>query len=163
MRPEFEVLHSALREIERYQWRQPELRENHHRFLYALPHPKFDHSRPTDILLIGVNPGETAYCRRIAPGCGHQESFSDDFHAKHADPITGRRRWLSCIEKSLPSTNVVMTELFFWSTPRTKHLEERYGPLEDNPYLAFCTEMNLLLLTALEPRCVVSLEGVLRR
>lgn len=127
----------------------------HHHFLFALPTPNFDHERPVDLILIGLNPGETANCRRIAPGYRHEESFEIDFHANAGSAVTGRRRWLRNIEKTLPWSNVLMSELFFWSSPGAKQLEDVYGSVRNIPYLDFCCELNRELIEIVSPRAVV--------
>lgn len=127
----------------------PELRAAHH-FLYDLRHPK--HGKP-EFVVMGVNPGETAYDWTIAPE-PTEETSRYDFHM---DRGGGRSaiRWSKAASYFLDGSDYVLTELFFWSSYDGRTFRERFGPLAKSEHLSFCVEMNRHLIEAYAPRAVV--------
>ena len=127
----------------------PELKAAHH-FLYDLRHPR--DGKP-EFVVMGVNPGETAYDWTIAPE-PTEETSRFDFHAEDGG---GRSaiRWSKAAQYFLDHTDYVLAELFFWSSYDSKAFRERFGPLAKSKHLPFCVELNRNLIDIYQPKAVV--------
>lgn len=132
-----------------YTAQHPELLAAHH-FLYDLRHPR--NGKP-DIVVMGVNPGETAYDWKIAPE-PTEESSRFDFHSEQGG---GRSaiRWTKAARYFLDDADYVLAELFFWSSYDSRVFTERFGPLAKSKHLPFCVEMNKDLIDAYQPKAVI--------
>jgi hypothetical protein len=140
---------SNIERIAQYTTEHPELRAAHH-FLYDLRHPR--DGRP-EYVVMGVNPGETAYDWRIAP-TPTEETSRFDFHVEQGG---GRSaiRWSKAARYFLDDADYVLAELFFWSSHDSRAFSERFGPLAKSKHLAFCVEMNRDLIAAYDPKAVI--------
>lgn len=146
-------LDRAIEEIEAYTEMHPELHQAHH-FLYDLPLDRAA-GRP-EIIVIGINPGETDADWRSHPGGREQETRNRDFHRDGGKPRSpGSLRWQRNVRYFAGDRPVVMANLFFWSSRSTAELVTRYGPMWDSPHLPFCIEKLKLLLQVYEPGVVL--------
>ena len=89
----------------------------------------------------------------ICPG-GTEETSEYDFHDVDGN---GRAsvRWTRLCEALLGTTEVLLMEVFFWSSRDQVEFKERFGPLEASPHPEFCTRMNRLLLEHYSPQAVI--------
>ena len=143
----------CLERIRAYTQQHPELREAHH-FLFDLPIT--EKRDPVDVLVMGMNPGESPsdfdICDPVA-----EESSAYDFHERDGagrDHIPWHRR----ARTILRGTGAVQTEAFFWSSEKSgAKFRARFGtPIERSPHLKFCTEMNTALIAHHQPKVVVA-------
>jgi hypothetical protein len=145
-------LDSNIEAIRRYRDANPELRLAHH-FVYDLPLNKY--AGQPEVIVMGMNPGETQYDRDACPG-PTEETWNLDFHEK---PGVGRSQgsvnWRRNAEFFAQGKSVVFTELFFWSSNDQRELNERFGPLWRSRHLRFCVDMNRSLLDCYEPKFVI--------
>ena len=147
-----ERLDSNIEAIRRYRDANPELRHAHH-FLYDLPLNK-DAGQP-EVVVMGINPGETRVDRDACPG-PTEESWRYDFHETSASGRSqGSIKWRKNAEFFANGKPVVFTELFFWSSNDQAEFEVRFGPLWKSQHLRFCVDMNRSLLDAYEPKSVI--------
>lgn len=105
-----EHLDTAIQRIRNYTNEHMELRAAHH-FLYDLPLDR--KAGKPEVVIMGVNPGETEYDRTAYPGPTEQ-TYYHDFHEKAA---SGRSRWnRNWNSNAVFFANgkpIVFTELFF--------------------------------------------------
>lgn len=132
-----------------YTARHAELLAAHH-FLYDLKHPR---QGTPQFVVMGVNPGETAYDWHIAPR-PTEETSRFDFHTERG---VGRSavRWAKAASYFLDAADYVLAELFFWSSADGRAFVERFGPLAKSKHLPFCVQMNRDLIETYHPRAVV--------
>ncbi len=144
-------LNKQIADIEAYTDKHPELMEEHH-FLYNLP--LSDTTNWGEYIVMGINPGVHEKDWITAPN-RTQETSKYDYH-KVKGSGRGNVKWTKIIKDLIPNNeNIIQTELFFWSTNTTTDLEKRYGKLEQNIHLPFCTEMNRILFDHYEPKAVI--------
>ncbi|MEQ9506273.1 MAG: hypothetical protein RLO80_08365 [Hyphomonas sp.] len=141
--------------IEKYTKRHLELRRAHH-FLFDLPlgNPTLS----TDILVMGLNPGEHARCGY--PDCPHftQETSQFDFHTEYGGGVRDVD-WNRHVQYYCGTLQVVQSEFFFWSSRRIgKPFEERFGQSlwKCREHLEFCKTMNLHLIRHRQPKLIIA-------
>jgi hypothetical protein len=129
---------SLLDEIRAYDRANYDLQSAHH-FLFAksilrgLP--------DSNVVLMGFNPGETKSDWLATNGERSEETFEYDFH--YLNRSSAAKRWVSSVEYFLGSSDVYMTEFFFWSSKNISELIERYGSISiENPHFKFCKKIN---------------------
>lgn len=138
--------------IRRYTAEHEELREAHH-FLYDLP-LNGDVGLP-ELVVMGINPGETQTDRDACPG-PTQETSKYDFH-EHS-PLgrsKGSKRWRKLTAEFTGGRSVIFSELFFWSSRDHAELLERFGSLWVSRHLSFCIDMNRDLIRLYQPKAVI--------
>ena len=136
-------IRANIQKIREYTQQHKELREAHH-FLYGLPlNESYSH---IDFVVMGVNPDETPRDWKIE-STPTEVTSEHDFRAKHGSG-SSRRRWQRNVNYFLGTTNVVLTECFFWSSRNVKEFHKRYGTLGKSPHLQFCTSLNKQLIAA---------------
>jgi hypothetical protein len=117
-----ERLDSNIEAIRRYRDAHPALHQAHH-FLYDLPLNK-DAGSP-EVVVMGINPGETQVDRDSCPG-PTEETRKHDFHEASA---SGRSRgsinWRENTKFFANGKPVVFTELFFWSSNDQAEFKKR--------------------------------------
>jgi hypothetical protein len=147
-----ERLDSNIEAIRRYTAKHAELREAHH-FLYDLP--LNERAGPPEVVVMGINPGETQIDKDACPG-PTEETSKYDFH-EHS-PLgrsPGSKRWRDLTAKFTGGRSVVFTELFFWSSKNHAELLERFESLWGSRRLRFCIDMNRDLIEAYQPKAVI--------
>lgn len=145
-------LDSNIETIRRYRDQHADLRQAHH-FLYDLPLNR-QAGRP-EVVVMGINPGETQFDRDSCPG-PTEETWQHDFHAdSKLGRSQGSRRWRDNMKFFSQGRPVIQTELFFWSSNDQAEFKERFGPLWKSQHLPFCTDMNRSLLDIYQPRFVI--------
>lgn len=145
-------LDSNIEAIRRYTAEHPELRKAHH-FLYDLPLNR--DAAPPEIVVMGINPGETQVDRDACLG-PTEETWSYDFHEHSPQGRSrGSKRWRDLTAGFTAGRSVVFTELFFWSSNNHKELLERFGSLWGSDHLSFCIEMNRDLIESYRPKAVI--------
>jgi hypothetical protein len=146
------LLDSNIEAIRKYRDENPELQRAHH-FLYDLPLHK-DAGVP-EVVVMGINPGETQYDRDACPG-PTEETWLHDFHATpKAVRSRGSINWRRNLEFFSLGRSLIQTELFFWSSKNQAEFQERFGPLWNSKHLRLCVEMNQSLLKFYEPKFVI--------
>lgn len=145
-------LDSNIQVIRKYTAEHAELRQAHH-FLYDLP-LNLDVGSP-EIVVMGINPGETAVDRASCPGPTEETSKYDFHEHSPAGRSTGSRRWRELTAKFTGGRSVVFTELFFWSSRNHAELLERFESLWDSRHLGFCIDMNRDLIELYQPKAVI--------
>ena len=144
-------LDANIEAIRRHTAKHPELLKAHH-FLYDLPLDK--NAGAPELVVMGINPGETEADRRAYEG-PTEETWALDFHEQASERSMGSKRWRRLTEEFVGSRSVVFTELFFWSSNNHAELLERYKSLWGSPHLTFCIAMNQELLEVYQPKAVI--------
>ena len=144
----------SLEKIREYTRKNEELTRCHH-FLFNLPLEKSTHK--ADVVVIGLNPGESDSDWNLGKDFPTEESSEFDFHEEFGK---GRSsvRWSQYCRKYLGSSNIVQTEFFFWSSRNlNKEFSDRFGyKFQESPHFLFCRDRNKELLDFHKPRLVVS-------
>jgi len=147
-----EHLDTAIQQIRDYTNEHLELRAAHH-FLYDLPLDR--KAGKPEVVIMGVNPGETEYDRRAYPGPTEQ-TYYHDFHEKATSGRSrANRNWNRNAVFFANGKSVVFTEMFFWSSGDGEELKQRYGSLWESRHLSFCIAMNRLLIGEYRPQSVI--------
>jgi len=147
-----ERLNQNISTIRKYTAAHAELRAAHH-FLYDLP-LKRDTKIP-EVVVMGINPGETEFDRDAYPG-PTEETWNFDFHERsRLGRSKGSVRWHNYAEYFANGRPLVMTELFFWSSRNNAEFEERFGLLEVSPHLQFCMNLNRSLIDEYQPKSII--------
>jgi len=126
----------------RKQWvKHPELTQSHHfvyDFLLKDGHP--------NVLVLGINPGETSEDWQKFPKGQHEETRHLNFREKL--PLsTNSKRWFTFIQKILPEhVGIILSELFFWSSNNVADLKTRYGDWQNSALIEFCAKANQHLI-----------------
>ncbi len=144
-------LSALLADVRSYGASQADLLQAHH-FLFCktlLRNPQAN-----NIVVMGINPGETSTDWASTGGQRSEESFERDFHEAHRSAAS--KKWMSNINFFLPDHNIYLTELFFWSSSNIVELEARYGKLNaHNPHAQFCKTINTRLIELIRPAAVI--------
>lgn len=120
-----ERLDVAIQKIRDYTMNHKELCTAH-RFLFDLPLDKED-GKP-EVVMMGINPGETEWDRQAYPG-PTDETWSHDFHEKSAfGRSQGSNHWRRNAAFFANGKRVVFTELFFWSSNDKTDCENQFKP-----------------------------------
>jgi len=153
-------LDAAIRQIREYTAKHSELRAAHH-FCYDLPLCK-DAGTP-EVVVIGINPGETARDRDAYLG-PTEETWNHDFHeAAKSGPGPARNNYHRNARFFADGKAVVFTEFFLWSSGDSRVFRQRFGRLWRSPHLRFCIEMNRLLIEEYRPKSVIGVGVTLSR
>ena len=148
-------LSETLNRIRNYTRKHSELQKCHH-FLFNLPLDKT--SIKADVLVIGVNPGESPndWVDFEDPT---EETHEFDFHGKGRASL----EWSKKCKYYLPDSKIFQSEFFFWSSrqasenPRNEKFSERFGyKFNDCPHFDFCKECNLELIRFHKPKLIVA-------
>ena len=126
----------------RKKWAEhPELKQSHH-FVYDF---LLRDGNP-NVLVLGINPGETSEDWQQFPKGQYEESRHLNFREKL--PLSASsKKWFTFIENALPANvGVILSELFFWSSNKAADLKTRYGDWQNSELIEFCTEANQYLI-----------------
>jgi hypothetical protein len=145
-------LDSNIEAIRRYTTEHRKLREAHH-FLYDLP--LNGNVGLPELVVMGINPGETQTDRDACPGPTEETSKYDFHEHSPSGRSKGSKRWRKLTAEFTHGRSVVFTELFFWSSRDHAELLKRYESLWGSPHLQFCTDMNKDLIKVYEPKAVI--------
>jgi hypothetical protein len=147
-----EQLDARINTIRKYTADHPELGSAHH-FLYDLPLNK--EAGIPQVIVMGINPGETHVDRDAYPG-PTEETWNFDFHEQaKSGRSRGSVHWRKSTAYFTNGSPVVFTELFFWSSNNQREFKERFGPLWDSPHLSFCVDLNRSLIEEYQPKSVI--------
>lgn len=145
-------LDAAIQQIRNYTTNHTELRAAHH-FLYDLPLDKG--AGTPEVVVMGINPGETERDRQAYPG-PTEETWNHDFHERASvGRSRGSDQWRRNAAFFADGKAVVFTELFLWSSRNGEEFKQRFGPVWGSRHLSFCTEMNQTLLSEYQPKSVI--------
>ena len=99
----------TLEEIREYTQKNPELKKSHH-FLFNCPLDS--ESDLADVIVIGLNPGETRPDWNYGTNLPTEESSEFDFHDELG---RGRSsvRWSQLCKEYLPNNDIFLSEFFF--------------------------------------------------
>lgn len=147
-----ERLNSNIETIRRYTKEHPELREAHH-FLYDLP--LNESVGPCELVVMGINPGETQVDRDACPGPTEETSKYDFHEHSPSGRSKGSKRWRNLTVEFTGGRSVVFTELFFWSSRNNAELVKRFGSLWYSRHLQFCIDKNKDLIDVYQPKAVI--------
>src|SRR3979409_181381 len=103
-----------LAKIRAYSHQFSEFADCHH-FLYDR---RYDGDKRVEFALMGINPGETEADREVWPrerGWTTEETSASEFGAR-LKPSRSAKVWRTKCQNML-GLNVLLAELFFWSTP----------------------------------------------
>lgn len=145
-------LDSNIQAIRRYTTEHAELRQAHH-FLYDLPLNR--DVGPPELVVMGINPGETQVDRDSCAGPTEETSKYDFHEHSPAGRSKGSKRWRELTAKFTGGRSVVFTELFFWSSKNHAELLERFESLWHSRHLGFCIDMNRDLIEVYQPTAVI--------
>ena len=153
-----EVITKNLLQIREYTKENEELSKSHH-FLYNCPINK--NSNLAEVIIVGINPGETSTDWIYEGDLPTEESSEFDFHEKIGRGSSSKR-WIRLCEKYSKTKNIVLTEFFFWSSPQVgedekkEKFSERFGyRFEDCPHFEFCRDRNIELINLLKPKIII--------
>jgi len=145
---------AALEKIRDYTQQHAELLKSHH-FLFNAP--LNGPINNADVVIIGLNPGETASDWLYEGSTPTEESSEYDFHS---DSFRGKssNRWITLCNEYLPNSRIVLSEFFFWSSSDIKSgFRDRFGySFKKCPHLEFCKELNSELVLFHRPKLIVS-------
>jgi hypothetical protein len=145
-------LNVAIQKIRDYTMHHRELCTAHH-FLFDLPLDK--QAGKPELVVMGINPGETEWDRQAYPG-PTEETWNHDFHEKSAlGRSRGSNHWRRNALFFANGKRVVFTELFFWSSRDKAEFNQRFGPLWNSRHLSFCVDQNRILIEEYKPDAVV--------
>ena len=105
---------------------------------------------------MGLNPGEQASNWEAHPGPTEE---TVDYDWLDEAPRTGpSKRWRTKVEYFCQTTDVLQSDLFFWSTNNIgQAFFDRFGTtFQTSSHLEFCKEINLKLVALVQPRGVVA-------
>jgi hypothetical protein len=139
-----------IEKIEAYTRANSKLLKAHH-FLYDLRLNQA--AKRADFVVMGINPGETKQDWDITKRPA-QETSEYDFHTGH-ERSRSSARWIRLCKEILGTENVVLAELFFWSSKNITCLEKRFGFLKNSPHPRFCAEMNKKLFAHHMPKAII--------
>lgn len=139
-----------IQEIDLYGKSSERLKLCHH-FLYDLPLIKSSCDR--NIVLMGFNPGETLKDWESTKFERTEETSRYDF--LNVQGLRKNNLWTRRVHEILFGHNVIQTELFFWSSPNVKTLEQRIPDLYTSTELKFCTRKNIELFQFYQPKCII--------
>ncbi len=146
-----EKISKLLTDIRSYRDNNADLQEAHH-FIFCKPIIRNKNAK--NLIVMGINPGETTADRISTNGNPSEETFEFDFHEGNRSAAS--KKWMSNIDFFLPDHNIFLTELFFWSSKDVKHLTERYGKIQpENQHIQFCKEKNLALIDLIRPDAII--------
>ena len=148
-----------LSQIREYTKNNIELSKSHH-FLYNCLVDKKENQG--DVIIIGLNPGETEKDFEYRGSLPTEESSEFDFHEEHGRGRSSKN-WLTLCKKFSQTNKIVLTEFFFWSSPQVGEDKERGIPFserfgykfEDCPHFEFCKEKNIELLEFHKPSLIM--------
>src|SRR5713101_6768929 len=102
---------------------------------------------------MGVNPGEQPELWKLFPEPTEETSLYDFLGLGEREKSAP---WRKLCKEFLGTDNVLLTELFFWSSRNAVHFRERFGePIYLSKHLPFCRDMNQRLLKIYKPKAVV--------
>jgi len=143
-----------LEEIREYTQNHTELKKSHH-FLFNCPLS----SGPScaDVIVIGLNPGETRSDWECGTSLPTEESSEFDFHDEYG---RGRSsvRWSQLCREYLPNNNIFLTEFFFWSSGNLgNEFKDRFGySFKNSPHFEFCKRCNEQMIAFHKPKLIVA-------
>jgi hypothetical protein len=129
-----------------------------HHFLFDKPVFSQEVVTPIDYLVMGINPGETESCRVTYPKQPNSKPLEDSSRTNlnHLVNEFSAIRWRNKCKDILGiESNVVLSELFFWSTPNVKILKEIFTDEELKIHFDFCKSINIRYITYRNPRIIV--------
>ena len=111
-------------------------------FLFDFPYRDGD----GNILVLGINPGETERDWKDFPTGLCEESSEINFREGMELPVNSKR-WFNFIESVTPETKgITLSELFFWSSNKLSDLDYRYGNWREGELINFCVSANKRLI-----------------
>ena len=116
-----------LSQIREYTKNNIELSKSHH-FLYNCLVDKKENQG--DVIIIGLNPGETEKDFEYRGSLPTEESSEFDFHEEHGRGRSSKN-WLTLCKKFSQTNKIVLTEFFFWSSPQVGEDKERGIPFSE--------------------------------
>jgi hypothetical protein len=154
-----QVLSRNLSQIREYTKSNEELGKSHH-FLYNSPINKNENR--AEVIIIGLNPGETDKDFDYKGNLPTEESSEFNFHEENGRGSSSKR-WFQLCEQYAQTDRIVLTEFFFWSSPQVGEEEEkgvgfseRFGyKFKDCPHFNFCRDKNIELIKVLNPRLIL--------
>lgn len=142
-------LSAEIQAISEYTSKHSELLSAHH-FLYDL---RLNPADDGSLIVMGINPGESDHDWELERG-PTQETSMYDFHEENGHKRESIK-WHKKIDEYLSTDNIVLGELFFWSSKNMKQFKARYGSLKGNKHLDFCKEKNLVLFEKYQPKAII--------
>ena len=151
-------LDELIEEVSEYSKEHTMLAKAHH-FTFAKLHPK-SLSEEIEFVVMGMNPGETKQDWKEHPGNLHEETCRHDFRGVKKLG-TNSENWHDNVSYFCGTSDVFLTEAFFWSSANTgKAFEEKFGATVKcpciRPHFNFCRDQNLQLIEELNPRVVIA-------
>jgi hypothetical protein len=146
------VVERNLRKIRAHTESDPLLQKSHH-FLYDR---RYDPNSKVDYILMGINPGETKADFAVWPksrGIPTEETTESEFTLV-MQPSRSAKVWRTKSQKML-GTNVLLTELFFWSTPNVAVLRQRFSKSDFSAHIKLCATWNNDLFELYRPKLIV--------
>ena len=147
-------LSKILKDIREYPQNHHELKKSHH-FLFNCPLDK--ESKIADVIVMGLNPGESKKDWEYGTILPTEESSEFDFHDRFG---RGRSsvRWSQLCQDYLPNSNVFLSEFFFWSSGNLgNEFKDRFGySFRKCPHFDFCRKCNEEMINFHKPKLIVA-------
>ena len=144
----------TLEEIREYTQKNPELKKSHH-FLFNCPLDS--ESDLADVIVVGLNPGETRPDWNYGTNLPTEESSEFDFHDELG---RGRSsvRWSQLCKEYLPNNDIFLSEFFFWSSGNLdSEFKDRFGySFRKSPHFEFCKKCNEEMIAYHKPKLIVA-------
>lgn len=152
---ERDVIRKLTHEIEAYQRKDEDLRGCHH-YVFGVPLPP--DATSFEYVVLGLNPGEQKRNWEEFPE-PTKETIDFDWQDEIPTRSLSSIRWRRLCAELCGDRPLLMNDFFFWSTGTTgPEFERRFGHrFLDSPHFAFCRNLNLRLVDALQSlRAVVA-------
>lgn len=144
-------------EIEKYTNDNPELWKCHH-FLFDKPLNDKPWFGDLDFLVMAMNPGETVMCRDMFPRLPNTASLEESSRRNQLVSHTPEKSsvdWQKKCNDILGPKNIVLGEMFFWSTPKDRSLNQLFSKVQLDKHYRFCLKMNQAMLEIRHPKVIV--------
>lgn len=150
-------------EIEKYTIDNPELWKCHH-FLFDKALNGKQQSGKLDFLVMAMNPGETAMCRTMFPRLLNTPSLEESSRRNQLESDTPEKssiNWQKKCHDILGPKNIVLGEMFFWSTPKDSDLPKIFSKAQLDKHYIFCSKINRAMIEIRQPKVIV-FPGILK-
>lgn len=144
-------------EIQKYTNDNPELWKCHH-FLFDKPLNGKQLSGKLDFLVMAMNPGETAMCRKMfprLPNTAPLEESSRHNQLVSDTPEKSSANWQKKCNDILGPKNIVLGDMFFWSTPKDRDVSKLFSKVQLDKHYSFCSKVNRVMIEIRQPKVIV--------
>jgi hypothetical protein len=142
----------VLKRVREYTQNNHDLMKCHH-YMFNLP---LSQKQKADVIIIGLNPGESADDWKYDGPLPTEETSEFDFHNHSKVRSRSNIVWTKKCKDFFPDSSIYQTEFFFWSSSDLDNkFEERFGyEFYDNPHFDFCRKCNEEMFRYHKPKII---------